>query len=437
MLCLLSHLLIAAIAQPASHQVKSLPLFPPLKTPMYSGYLTIPNSNGKQLHYMFIYSQNNPVTDPVVLWLNGGPGCSSMEGAFMENGPYIFDEFNSSAFLNPNTWNKNASMLYIEAPAGVGYSILGSLANNNTNDNQTAEDNLEAVLQFFSYFPSFRSNDFYIAGESYAGIYVPSLAYFIVESNKNGTNANINLKGILVGNGVTLWSVDTDSVWPEFLYWHQLIDDSIYFPWVNLNCSIDFNLQGYCVTLYEKMLDLFTNINYYDIYRPCIHPDMASAPHKARWNSNVLTGILNCVPDNGLIKYMNRPDVRVALHINSTIGAWQECTDLNYFTDVNVGSFYFYPTLIENGLRIWIYSGDTDSSVSTLGSINWLNLLGLKTTVNWREWMSQGQVGGFYWKLGSNVHFNTIRGAGHMCIQWKPVEGYEMFLAFIQGNDLV
>ena len=436
MLSLLPLLLAAVTAQPSSHQVKSLPKFPPLKTPMYSGYLDIPNSDGKSLHYLFVYSQNNPVTDPVVLWLNGGPGCSSMEGAFMENGPYIFDEFNSSAFLNPNTWNKNASMLYIEAPAGVGYSILGSLANNNTNDNQTAQDNLQALLKFFNYFPTFAANEFYISGESYAGIYVPSLAYFIVESNKNGVNPSINLKGILVGNGVTLWSVDTDSVWPEFLYWHQLIDDSIYFPWVNLNCSIDFNLQGYCVVLYEKMLDLFTNINYYDIYRPCIHPDLGSAPHKARWNSNVLGGILNCVPDNGLTKYMNRPDVRVALNINSTIGAWQECSDLNYFTDHNVGSFYFYPTLIASGLRIWIYSGDTDSSVSTLGSINWLNLLGLQTTVTWREWMSQGQVGGFYWKLGDNVHFNTIRGAGHMCIQWKPIEGYEMFLSFIQGKNL-
>lgn len=437
MLNLLACMLLSVDAQPASHRVTSLPGFT-LIAPMYSGYLQIPNSNGKELHYTFFYSQNNPVTDPVLLWLNGGPGCSSMEGAFMENGPYIFSETNSSSYVNPNSWNKNASVIYLEAPAGVGYSIMGALSNNATGDNTTAADNLQALYLFFTYFPTFKQNKFYIAGESYAGIYVPSLAYFIQESNKNSSNLQINLQGIMVGNGVTLWSVDTDSVWPYFLYWHQLIDDSIYFPWVNLNCSIDFNLEGYCITLYEQMLDLFSGINYYDVYRPCINPDvMSTKPHRARWNSAVLTGIQNCVPDNTLITYMNTPSVRSALHINSTLGAWEECTNLDYDIDHNVGSFYFYPSLIASGINIWIYSGDTDTAVSTYGSINWLNLLGLPTTIDWQEWMFNGQVAGFYWKLGNNVRFNTVRGAGHMCIQWKAPEGYQMFLSFIQGKDLV
>jgi carboxypeptidase C (cathepsin A) len=437
MVWLLFALALTATAGPPSHLVTNLPGIGNLPMEMYSGYLQIPNSGNKELHYVLYASQNNPKTDPLVLWLNGGPGCSSMEGAFMENGPYIFSETNSTMFANPYTWNKNASMLYLEAPAGVGYSMLGSLSNNNTNDNQTASDNLQALFQWFSYFPEYKTNTFYIAGESYAGIYVPLLAYYIQQSNSNVSNPQINLKGILVGNGVTNWNVDAYNIWPQFLYWHQLIDDSIYVPWVNSNCTVMSDMSEFCESLYGQMEDLFTDVNFYDIYRECIHPNYQAAPHKARWSSRVLTGILNCVPDNALVVYLNSPKVRNALHINSTIGAWEECTDLNYSPDYARGSFVYYPSLIASGININIYSGDTDSAVPTTGTRTWLSMLDIPTAVNWTEWYLNQQVAGFFIRYGSNLRFNTIRGAGHMCIQWKPAQGYQMFLNFIQGKDFV
>ncbi|KAH9509420.1 hypothetical protein Btru_045851 [Bulinus truncatus] len=52
----------------------------------YSGYLS--GSGGKQLHYWFVESSDNPEKDPLVLWMNGGPGCSSLEGFFSEHGPF-------------------------------------------------------------------------------------------------------------------------------------------------------------------------------------------------------------------------------------------------------------------------------------------------------------------------------------------------------------
>ncbi|OMJ83479.1 hypothetical protein SteCoe_15582 [Stentor coeruleus] len=437
MVWLLFALTLTVIAGPTSHLVTSLPNIGNLPMLMYSGYLQIPNSDNKELHYILYASQNNPTTDPLVLWLNGGPGCSSMEGAFMENGPYIFSETNNTMFANPYTWNKNASMLYLEAPAGVGYSMLGSLINNNTNDNQTASDNLQALFQWFNYFPEYKTNPFYIAGESYAGIYVPLLAYYIQQSNLNVSNLQINLKGILVGNGVTNWNVDAYNIWPQFLYWHQLIDDSIYVPWVNNNCTVMSDMSEYCESLYDQMEDLFTDVNFYDIYRECIHPDYLAVSHKARWSSRILTGILDCVPDNALVMYMNSPKVRNALHINSTIGAWEECASLNYTSDYARGSFVYYPSLISSNININIYSGDTDSAVPTTGTRTWLNMLNIPTAVNWTEWYLNNQVAGFFIRYGNNLRFNTIRGAGHMCIQWKPAQGYQMFLNFIQGKDFV
>jgi serine carboxypeptidase-like clade 2 len=364
-----------------------------------------------------------------------------MEGAFMENGPFVFSETNNSMFANPNSWNRVANMLYIEAPAGVGFSVLGNIANNNTDDNITADDNLNALVYFFTVlFPEYQNNDFYISGESYAGVYIPYLATYILNYNANPTTTvPINLKGILVGNPVTDWNLDADNAWPEFLYWHQLIDDTIFFPWQNLNCSL-YYLEGSdpaCVPLANQMYDLFTQVNYYDIYRQCI-PQQDFA-HKRRWNTQALGGISNCVPNNALTLYLNTPRVRNALHINTTVGAWEECANINYYSGPQA-SYYLYSNLVKSGIRINIYSGDTDSCVPTLGTIKWINNLMssllLHDSVKWGEWMLNGQVGGFYTRYGSNFRFTTIRGAGHMCIQWKPEAGFQMFSAFLNGTDL-
>jgi len=120
--------------------------------------------------------------NPVLLWLNGGPGCSSMEGFFIENGPYVLEDgmtaFNGT--FNIWSWNQFANVLYFESPAGVGFSP-NDLPNNeeNYNDNVTQVDNYNALLAFFNEYPEFAKNDFWIAGESYGGVYIPHLAAYI------------------------------------------------------------------------------------------------------------------------------------------------------------------------------------------------------------------------------------------------------------------
>ena len=117
--------LVAVHAAPQEDFLAQLPTCEPFDVKAYSGYLNVTET--KQLHYMFVESQDVPSTDPVVIWFNGGPGCSSLLGYFMENGPFVMDDGQSVLHKNPDSWNRRANTLYIESPAGVGFSIAGTV----------------------------------------------------------------------------------------------------------------------------------------------------------------------------------------------------------------------------------------------------------------------------------------------------------------------
>jgi carboxypeptidase C (cathepsin A) len=126
---------------------------------------------------MFVESKDKPSTDPVLIWFNGGPGCSSLLGYFMENGPFVMDDGQSVLHKNPDSWNRRANTLYIESPAGVGFSIAGTVEDLSANDMTSSQDAFVALQAWYTKFPEFKVNDLYISGESYAGIYVPYLAW--------------------------------------------------------------------------------------------------------------------------------------------------------------------------------------------------------------------------------------------------------------------
>ena len=161
---------------PVTDLIKDLPGCD-LKVSAYSGYLK--SKDTKQLHYVYIGSQDKEATDPVVIWFNGGPGCSSLEGLFAEHGPCVVNEASGAKGVakNPFSWNKRANMLYIESPAGVGFSIAKDDDDYVHTDKSQAEDLKVALDDFYTKFPTLVPNDLYIAGESYAGVYVPWIAY--------------------------------------------------------------------------------------------------------------------------------------------------------------------------------------------------------------------------------------------------------------------
>eukprot|EP01084_Bolivina_argentea_P305392 527572_1 len=163
-------------------KITNLPGQPPVTFDQYSGYIVLNKTSNKSLFYWLQESQNNPSTDPLVLWTNGGPGCSGLTGALQEQGAFRNLE-NGTLIINPGTWNKVASMLYIEQPVGTGFSFSNDPNDYYVGDEEAAADMYSMILGFLDQFPQYKSNDFYMSSESYGGHYMPTTAKYIVDHN--------------------------------------------------------------------------------------------------------------------------------------------------------------------------------------------------------------------------------------------------------------
>lgn len=211
-LFLLSFFVVYTSAFYENDRIEYLPDYGPPKTKHYSGYLDGSEgcdlqTNGPfcKIHYWLATAEGDYLKKPTVLWLNGGPGSSSLLGFLQENGPLLINA-TGGLMDNPYAWTKVANLLVIESPVGVGYSycanqLLPGKVCKNT-DKFTASTARAALVNFFEKFPSLKENDFFITGESYAGVYIPTLAYELL------THApDILLRGLAVGYVALFWTI--------------------------------------------------------------------------------------------------------------------------------------------------------------------------------------------------------------------------------------
>ena len=196
---------------------------------MSAGYVTVNAAAGRQLFYVLAEStSSSPSKDPLVLWLNGGPGCSSVGGGFLsELGPF-FPRRNGTLARNPYAWNRVANVIFLDSPAFVGFSISNSSADRVVGDARTAADTRLFLLGFMKKHPTYAKRDLYITGESYAGHYIPNLAAAILDGNLQDLDAPpLHLKGIAIGNPWTDAGIDNWGA--AFTWWsHSLISSSAY-----------------------------------------------------------------------------------------------------------------------------------------------------------------------------------------------------------------
>lgn len=427
---------------------------------IYSGYLKT-DIEGNELFYIFTPSQNSN-TDPVLLWLNGGPGCSSLFGFLGEIGPVISELFSNKWILNEHSWNMNLNVFYIESPAGVGFSKTSNKTQPWT-DNKTAQSLLTAVKNFFKEHSIYANNDFYISGESYAGIYIPNLAMAII--NDASSDKIKTLKGVLIGNGLTDFEMDLYGSMVEFAYFHGIINNDIWKAYLR-NCPyVPFDVLTYpeprnvttkCNDIRKQVLDCFTGLDVYGIYRPC--PEVEFVNEKSLSEGEVFKKLLqkiqkkkytnsltdepeldvwppSCKEDLTISNFLNSNETKTKLGVDTNI-TWIQCSDFVYQYYDESESFSFYNEFINEHpeLRVWFFSGETDVAVAHVGSVRWINKLKLAVKTEYKPWHCQGQVAGFVQQYVNNFTFVSVKGAGHMVPQDKRPEAKVMLDAFIKGE---
>lgn len=449
---------------PEEDLVENLPDYE-YKGKLYSGYLTV--SPLKHFHYMFNLAEEDPEKKPLVLWLNGGPGCSSLDGWSMENGPMFLNR-NGTYRMNEYSWNKAANMLYLESPGDVGFSYINSGLKDDqfVSDDTVAKDNLNALLSFLTKFPEYKGRDFFITGESYGGIYIPMLALEIVNYNKNVPEKyKINLKGILVGNGLANYDFDGTFAMIDYMFSHHLISYEMKMNF-RQECLLGSNSTN-CNNIYEKIMNVTKDVNIYNYLGECETPTTGSGDINYKSNyylknawafedlikrsmkkSTIKKFVLTeeeeeenhspCIDDTPMINYFNREDVRNALHVNKTI-KWEMCNNKLFDTYYRQekASFWAYPTLFKNNIRVLIFNGDADIVVPFNGNERFVESLNLEEVSPWRSWRAYGDknnIAGYVVKY-KELTFCTIKGAGHEVPRWKPKESYYMFTKFLNNED--
>ncbi|XP_070758307.1 lysosomal protective protein isoform X2 [Enoplosus armatus] len=456
--------LLGGDAAPAADEVTYLPGLQ--KQPSfrhYSGYLNV--ADGKHLHYWFAESQKNPSSDPVVLWLNGGPGCSSLDGLLTEHGPFLIQDDGVTLQYNPYSWNKISNMLYLESPAGVGFSYSDD-QKYVTNDTEVSMNNYLALKEFFRLFPEFNKNELFLTGESYGGIYIPTLAERVME------DASLNLQGMAVGNGMSSYEMNDNSL-VYFAYYHGLLGSRLWtelqtFCCSDRKCNFYNNQNQNCSASLSEVQDIVysSGLNMYNLYAPCpggvrqrvgiergelVIRDLGNSFINHQWTqlwNQKLRGLTTlhlsvrldppCTNSTSSSLYLNNPYVRAALHISPKALNWVICSSE---VNLNYGRLYLdvrkqYLKLLSSlKYRVLVYNGDVDMACNFMGDEWFVESLHQQVEVQRRPWLYDDedgrQVGGFV-KEFDNIAFLTVKGSGHMVPSDKPIAALAMFSRFIK-----
>jgi len=416
----------------------------------YSGYLD--GGDGKQLFYWFVESQNDPSTDPVVLWMNGGPGCSSMFGIMAENGPYRVVPAGNLLYNNPYSWNRIANVIYIDSPADVGFSYNTEVVSYE-DDDSTSLQNYLALQDFFTNkFPEYAQNDFYITGESYGGVYVPTLA----ERVYNGSDTfYLNFKAFAIGNGYMNVRMNKKTIF-FYLYYHGLTGKSEFDAAVNACCEDPGETPGIttcfltpdeteCDAALNALVATVGPVDNYNILKNrgdgafrAIREQEAKFLQSPLLTHQLQKGMYDDDDDDtgpqGWHIWLKNATVAASLHVSDQANVWKDCNNDLLYNQTYFDMAPFFQYLLPD-LRAMLFNGDLDTSCNFIADEWFVESLGREVTNGYRAWyVEDDQVGGFV-KSYDSLDFLTVKGSGHMVPEDQPAAAFELFRKFINDED--
>ncbi|KAJ3117543.1 hypothetical protein HK100_000800 [Physocladia obscura] len=377
-----------------------------------TGYFETPHG---YFFFAMFESRNDPENDPFVLWINGGPGCSSNLGLFMELGPCRVDPGGNSTSFNPYGWNNKANLLFLDQPVGTGFSY--AKPDGEVGDSETA------------------AADFSLFGESYAGHYIPAIGRKIFRENANAPQKNpnrihIELKSLGIGNGWVRPLI-------QYNYFADFLIDSKYGPFISISeykaykqkyqickflaerCErhpsqtscIPANL--YCGQVFEFPAKIERNP--YDVRKPCIGDDLCYEI------------------ETDLVEYLNRKWVQQAIGVNTVYKGCSNNVSIQFLWTGDLEHRYddAIAEILDAGVRVLIYAGDADFVCNWIGNIAWLTEMewngsaGFQAAPDQDFLVGNDEIVGKFRTFG-NLTWVKIFDAGHMVPYDKPAASLEM-----------
>ncbi|OLL24784.1 Carboxypeptidase Y [Neolecta irregularis DAH-3] len=415
----------------------------------YSGYITVDES--KNFFFWFFESRREPATDPLILWLNGGPGCSSLFGLFEELGPSRINEDGINLDYNKYSWNNNANLMFLDQPLGTGFSY-GNV--NVSSTTAAAKDVFAFLTLFLQNFPKYSNRDFYIAGESYAGHYIPAIAKAILEHTKGNSKEfysvasqtevdaipKINLKSILIGNGYVNPLI-------QYLKYPEMACDNRYGPVLTeYDCTYMRTLYPMCADLIRKCDSTGSQLscafaeNFCDSLMFSPIEDAGIDVYDVR-HLCPSTDTTPCYPlDAAMEKYLNQPSVMKA--IGAEVEKFKACNaqvDDQFFITGDMMKTYVdeIPVLLEQGMPILIYAGEADYICNWKGCLAWVESLEWSGSLEFSSTSFSKFGGEKNWglvKSYANLTFLIIHDSGHFVPLNAPEAASVMIDQWISGN---
>ncbi|ORY40247.1 alpha/beta-hydrolase [Rhizoclosmatium globosum] len=413
----------------------------------YAGYMPIVTASpgavaGDGLFFWYFPSMNTSSTDFVV-WFNGGPGCSSLFGSFIENGP-VRALANGTLVVNQNSWHKQANLVYIEQPLGTGWSAVQNQNSSPMTEYQVGSQMVTFLNGFYSVFPEAKPWNLYLTGESYAGTYIPYIATAIETCKTLVDGTPINLKGIGIGDGVLNFKIQLtlSSAINMFDYLVQtkwFTNDTFREQVASMAEQCRSVSSNAVLAQIPFECDMFGMINSYVTPR---HSDYgAGNTCLDMYNVDYIVPCGDSVDhyfasENFLGVYFNTPAFRSAVHVDPTLQqsitsyTWQECNDIT-ITDAGdmasgPSSQTLIPDLITAGVKVVIFNGDRDFVINyvgveeCLGNLTWAGNMGFQNDKV--PWMVNGVNAGYFWNERGLTYIRVF-DSGHMVPADQPVSG--------------
>lgn len=400
----------------------------------FAGYVPVEDDGSSKdgsLFYWLFTNAKKKDNVPLIVWLNGGPGCSSMDGLFLENGPFKLTK-NGTLQRNKYSWHELTNIVFLDQPIGTGLSNVGT-SSYRTDNGQIGRDFSNFITRFFEKYPQLKVHgtaEIYIFGESYAGRYIPAIVSKLLQLKNN-----VVVKGVGIGNG---WVDPIEQYdYSEYAYGMGFINEGQklelqegFTACRNMLLKKKYHSQK-CFSNMNQVLDSATyrggeSLNYYNVREYVANIDQDYPPGRKTIEA-----------------YLNRKDVKNALRIAPGI-FYQECSDNVYNRLSNLDGLSALPEvneMLQASIPVLMYSGQWDMMCNFMGTAKFIEKLDWPRKAQYQKspryvWKANGlHYPGGYAQQGGGLSFVIVADSGHMVPMDNPIAAYSLVDHFIHNRS--